>query len=160
MRPAFNRIAPGAAGAADRDAAAPEKDTAIMNTRPPSQRQLRVGEMVRHALSGLLQRGEVPDLENEVVSITEVAMSPDLKIATVYVSPLGGGDARGLVKKLAANAKLIRGRISPALRQMRYMPQFRFQPDTSFDNYARSDALLHEPHVARDLDTNGEEEDD
>lgn len=131
-----------------------------MTNKPPSQRQLRVGEMVRHALSDLLQRGEIPDpvIENTVVSITEVAMSPDLKIATVYLSPLGGGDPQPLIRALADHHKLIRGRLSPALRQLRYMPALRFKADTSFDNFARIDALLHEPHVARDLDPDGEEE--
>ena len=133
-----------------------------MTTKAPSQRQLRVGEMVRHALSNLLQRGEVSDpvIESNVVSITEVAMSPDLKIATVFVAPLGGGDPQPLIRALAGNQKLIRGRLSPALRQLRYMPALRFRADTSFDAYARIDALLHEPHVARDLDHNGEDEED
>lgn len=125
----------------------------------PSQRQLRVGELVRHALTKLLQRGEVPDplLEKTVVSITEVSMSPDLKIATVFISPLGVSDPQPIIKALAANQKLIRGRISPALRQMKYMPEFRFRSDTSFDNYAKIDQLLHRPEVAQDLDNNDED---
>ncbi len=124
----------------------------------PTQRQLRVGEMVRHAMTQLLQRGEIPDplLEKTVISITEVSMSPDLKIATVFISPLGIADAQPVIKALAVNQKLIRGKISPALRQMKYMPEFRFRSDTSFDNYAKIDALLHRPEVAQDLD---EEED-
>lgn len=129
-----------------------------MPAKGPSQRQLRVGELVRHALTALLQRGEIPDpeIETAVVSITEVAMSPDLKIATVYLSPLGVSDPQPLIKALARNAKLIRGRISPALSQMKYMPELRFRPDTSFDNYAKIDALLHDPRVARDLDEDGD----
>ena len=124
----------------------------------PSQRQLRVGEQVRHALAELISRGEVRDdtLEHTVVSISEVAMSPDLKIATAYVSPLGGGDGDVIVKALAKNAKFIRGRLTPALRQMKYMPEFRFRLDTSFDNYDRISRLLRSPEVARDL---GSEED-
>ena len=99
------------------------------SAKGPSQRQLRVGEMVRHALQALLQRGEVQDdtLEKTVISITEVSMSPDLKIATCYVSPLGGGDAKPIIKALASNAKFIRGRLSPYLNQMKYMPEFRFR---------------------------------
>lgn len=130
-----------------------------MPAKPASQRQLRVGEMVRHALTQLLQRGEIPDpvIENSVVSITQVEMSPDLKIATVFLSPLGGGDPQPLIKALAQNQKLIRGRISPALRQMKYMPEFRFRADTSFDNFARIDKLLHSPEVARDLDDDGKD---
>lgn len=131
-----------------------------MVSKPPSQRQLRVGEMVRHALSALLQRGEIPDpvIEKTVISITEVAMSPDLKVATVFLSPLGQDDPQPVIKALAANQKLIRGRLSPSLRQLRYIPEFRFRPDTSFDNYARIDALLHDPAVARDLDHDEDEE--
>lgn len=120
----------------------------------PSQRQLRVGEMVRHALIQLLQRGEIPDpvIERTVISITEVSMSPDLKIATVFLSPLGIDDPQPVIKALAHHAKLIRGRISPALRQMKYMPEFRFRADTSFDNYAKIDRILHSPEVARDIE--------
>ena len=120
----------------------------------PSQRQLRVGEMVRHALTQLLQRGEVQDdlLERTVISISEVAMSPDLKIATCYVSPLGGGDAKAIIKALANNAKFIRGKLSPHLNQMKYMPEFRFREDTSFDNYSKIDALLQQETVKRDLE--------
>ncbi|QDZ01276.1 30S ribosome-binding factor RbfA [Nitratireductor mangrovi] len=120
----------------------------------PSQRQLRVGEQVRHALSDVLQRGEVRDelIENTVISISEVRMSPDLKIATAFVAPLGAADEDAVVKALARNAKFIRGRVSGALRQLKYMPEFRFRPDTSFDNMSRIDELLRSPEVARDLD--------
>jgi ribosome-binding factor A len=119
----------------------------------PSQRQLRVGEQVRHALSDMLQRGEVRDdlIESSVISISEVRMSPDLKIATAFVSPLGAKDAEAVIAALNRNARFIRGRISPALRQMRYMPEFRFRLDTSYDNMAKIDELLRSPEVARDL---------
>lgn len=127
--------------------------------KPPSQRQLRVGEQVRHALSDLLRRGEIidPVVENSVVSISEVRMSPDLKIATAFVSPLGAADDELVVKALNSHAKFIRGRVTHALRQMKYMPEFRFRLDTSFDNYSRIDDLLRSPEVARDL---GHETDD
>lgn len=119
----------------------------------PSQRQLRVGENVRHALTKLLQRGEVQDpaIDGLVLSVSEVQMSPDLKIATVYVTAFGQADMQPVVKALAANAKFIRGRVTPELRQMKYMPTFRFRSDTSFDNYSKIDALLKSPAVARDL---------
>ena len=131
------------------------------NNSGPSQRQLRVGEQVRHALSDILQRGDVRDdlLEKTVISISEVRMSPDLKIATAFVSPLGAADGDAVIKALAANAKYIRGRISGALRQMKYMPEFRFRLDTSFDNMAKIDELLRSPEVARDLDHDRKEED-
>ncbi|MGO4839095.1 30S ribosome-binding factor RbfA, partial [Rhizobiaceae sp. 2RAB30] len=98
-----------------------------------SQRQLRVGEQVRHALSEMLQRGEVRDdlIETTVISVSEVRMSPDLKIATAFVSPLGARDADAVVAALNRNARFVRGRMSPALRQMKYMPEFRFRLDTS-----------------------------
>src|SRR5882672_9116432 len=98
-----------------------------------SQRQLRVGEQARHALSELLQRGEVRDdvIEKTVISVSEVRMSPDLKVATAFVSPLGAKDSAAVIEALNRHARFIRGRMSPALRQMRYMPEFRFKLDTS-----------------------------
>ncbi len=125
----------------------------------PSQRMLRVGEQVRHALSDMLQRGEIREdlIESTVISISEVRMSPDLKIATAFVSPLGAKDDDAVIEALNRNAKFIRGRVSSALRQMKYMPEFRFRRDTSYDNFAKIDALLHSPEVARDLDKDDEE---
>ena len=125
----------------------------------PSQRMLRVGEQVRHALSDVLQRGEVRDdvIESTVISISEVRMSPDSKIATAFVSPLAAKDNDAVIKALARNAKFIRGRVSGALRQMRSMPEFRFRLNTSYDNMAKIDQLLRSPEVARDL---AEEEDE
>ncbi|RWB75582.1 30S ribosome-binding factor RbfA [Mesorhizobium sp.] len=124
------------------------------STAGPSQRMLRVGEQVRHALSETLQRGEIVDpvIENAVVSVSEVRMSPDLKIATAFVSPLGVVDTDAVVGALNRHAKFIRGRVSGALRQMKYMPEFRFRLDTSFDNFAKINELLKSPEVARDLD--------
>lgn len=124
------------------------------STAGPSQRMLRVGEQVRHALSETLQRGEIidPVIENSVISISEVRMSPDLKLATAFVSPLGAANDEAVVQALNNHAKFIRGRVTHALRQMKYMPEFRFRLDTSFDNFARIDELLKSPEVARDLD--------
>ena len=129
-------------------------------SKGPSQRQLRVGEQVRHALTEILQRGEVRDpvLEGSVLSVNEVRMSPDLKIATVYVTALGREDMDPIIKALAANAKFIRGRASHALSQMKYMPQFRFRADTSYDNFSKIDELLRSPEVARDLDHDPQED--
>ncbi|MER9933591.1 MULTISPECIES: 30S ribosome-binding factor RbfA [unclassified Mesorhizobium] len=122
-------------------------------TSSPSQRMLRVAEQVRHALSETLQRGEIIDplIENTVVSVSEVRMSPDLKVATAFVSPLGAKDTDAVVEALNKHAKFIRGRVSSALRQMKFMPEFRFKLDTSFDNFARINDLLKSPEVARDL---------
>mgnify|MGYP001811975142 FL=1 len=123
-------------------------------TNEPSQRQLRVGENVRHALTQLIQRGDIQDpaLDGVVISVSEVQMSPDLKIATAFVTAFGQSDMQPIVKALATNAKFIRGRVTPALREMKYMPSFRFRQDTSFDNFSKIDKLLKSPQVARDLD--------
>ena len=126
----------------------------------PSQRMLRVGEQVRAALTQVLQRGEVRDdlIEKTVISISEVRMSPDLKIATAYVSPLGVADHAGVIAALNRNAKFIRGRLSRQHRQMKYMPEVRFRDDTSFDNYSKIDALLRSPEVSRDLDAGNDDD--
>jgi len=107
----------------------------------------------------VLQRGEVlePLIETTVISISEVRMSPDLKIATAFVSPLGAANDEAVVEALNNHAKFIRGRASHALRQMKYMPEFRFRLDTSFDNFARINEILKSPEVARDLGREDEE---
>ena len=121
---------------------------------------LRVGEQVRAAITQVLQRGEVRDplIEMTVIAISEVRMSTDLKHATAYVSPLGVTDHDTIIDALNRNAKFIRGRIGPQLRQMKYMPDVRFRDDTSFDNYKKIDELLRSPEVARDLES-GEDDD-
>ncbi len=126
----------------------------------PSQRQLRVGEQVRAAITDVLQRGNVRDslLETTVISISEVRMSPDLKIATAFVTPLGAADHDAVVEALNRNARFIRKQVTPALRQMKYMPELRFRDDTSFENYRRIDSLLRSPQVQRDL-ARGDDED-
>lgn len=119
----------------------------------PTQRMLRVGEMVRHALTTVLQRNDIidPVLETTVISVTQVAMSPDLTVATAFIQPVGVEDAKPVIDALTRHGRYIRGALGPALRQMRTMPQIRFRLDTSFDNYAKIDALLRSPAVARDL---------
>jgi ribosome-binding factor A len=133
-------------------------------TRPtssaPSQRMLRIGEQVRAALTQVLQRGEVRDeiIEATVISISEVRMSPDLKIATAYVTPLGVSDHSIVIEALNRHARFIRGRLGPQLRQMKYMQEVRFRDDTSFDNYKKIDELLRSPEVSRDLDGDNDEQ--
>ena len=92
-----------------------------------------------------------------MVSVSEVRMSPDLKVATAFVSPLGAKDTAAVIDALNKHAKFVRGRVSGALRQMKYMPEFRFRLDTSFDNFARINDLLKSPEVARDLDNDKDE---
>lgn len=128
----------------------------------PSQRMLRVGEQVRAAITQVLQRGEVRDelIEKTVISVSEVRMSTDLRVATAYVTPLGLPDHQAVIEALNRNAKYIRGRLGGQLRQMKYMPEVRFRDDTSFDNYKKIDELLRSPEVQRDLgkDASGEEQ--
>jgi len=122
-----------------------------------SQRQLRVGELVRHALSDILLRGEVHDsaLEGTVVTIPEVRMSPDLKVATVFVMPLGGKDGAAIVAAFERHRKFLRGDVAHRVN-LRYAPDLRFRLDTSFDEGDRIDALLRAPEVRRDLDEDDE----
>ena len=119
----------------------------------PSQRQLRVGELIRHALSTILMRGGVmdPDLDGIAITVPEVRMSPDLKIATCFVMPLGGKGGDLVVKALARNARFLRGVLARDV-DLRYMPQLRFLLDTSFDEGDHIDRLLRSPGVARDLE--------
>lgn len=119
----------------------------------PSQRQLRVGELVRHALAEVLARGDFSDpaLGKTLITVPEVRMSPDLKIATCYVMPLGGKDEKAVLAVLEANAKPLRGEVGHRI-DLKFTPELRFRLDTSFDEGARIDALLRSPDVARDLD--------
>jgi ribosome-binding factor A len=122
---------------------------------------LRVGELVRHEISALLTRGEIIDdvLETATVTVPEVRMTNDLKIAMTYVMPLGGENVEEVVKALNRHAKFIRGRIAPTL-DLKFAPEFRFFADTTFDEYGRIDALLKSDRVQRDLGPRDDEEDE
>jgi ribosome-binding factor A len=117
----------------------------------PSQRMLRVGELIRHALSDLFSRGTVADpvLEGHVVTVPSVRMSPDLKLATAYVMPLGGRDVEDVLQALERNRKFLRGEIAHRIN-MRFAPELRFRIDGSFDYGAKIDALLDSPKVQKD----------
>ena len=121
---------------------------------------LRVGELVRHALAGLFARGEVedPELEGAVITVPEVRMSPDLKLANAYIIPLGGERAAEIVEALNRHRKFIRGRIAPEL-DLKYAPEVKFFVDNTFDEFGRIDALLRTDRVQRDLgkDTDADE---
>lgn len=119
----------------------------------PSQRQLRAGELIRHALSEIFLRGETgdPELEKLGVSVHEVQLSPDLKIATAYVRTLVDGTDERALEALNRNKKYIRGLLAKKV-EMRYMPEIRFRIDTALDYATKIDELLHRPEVARDLD--------
>lgn len=113
---------------------------------------LRVGELVRHALASLFSRGEIEDpvLEGAVITVPEVRMTPDLKLANAYVMPLGGLRADEIVEALNRHRRFIRGRIAPEL-DLKFAPEVRFFVDTTFDEFGRIDALLRSDRVQRDL---------
>ena len=118
----------------------------------PSQRQLRTGELIRHALAGIFLRGETgdPDLERLTPSVVEVQISPDLKIATAYVRTLIVGKEQVLLEALNRNRKYIRGLVAPRL-EMKFTPEIRYRVDTALDYASKVDDLLRSPEVARDL---------
>ncbi|MBQ0823624.1 30S ribosome-binding factor RbfA [Microvirga terrae] len=117
----------------------------------PSQRQQRVAELIRHALAEVLSRGDLQDdvLTRNVITIPEVRMSPDLKLATAYVMPLGGRDEDAVLKALDKNKKLLRQEVARRVN-LKFAPDLRFRRDESFDEAARIDALLRSERVARD----------
>jgi ribosome-binding factor A len=122
---------------------------------------LRVGELVRHALAGLFTRGEIEDdaLAGKVITVPEVRMSPDLKLATAYIMPLGGEGAAEVVAALNRHQRFIRGRIAPEL-DLKYAPEVRFHVDETFEEYGKIDALLRSDRVQRDLHGDDEDDDD
>ncbi|HVI31694.1 30S ribosome-binding factor RbfA [Phenylobacterium sp.] len=118
----------------------------------PSQRQLRAGELVRHALVEILREEDITDpaLEGVSVTVTEVRMSPDLRHATIFVEPLGGGHAEEVVGGLNRHAKFIRGRLGRHI-ELKFTPDLKFLHDESFNEAARMSRLFDDPRVRRDL---------
>ncbi len=118
----------------------------------PSQRQSRVAELVRHALAERLSRGDIQDpvLTSHVITVPEVRMSPDLKIATAYIMPLGGQDERAVLEALAQNGKVLRQQVARRVN-LRFAPELRFRRDETFDEAARIDAVLRSEKVRRDV---------
>jgi ribosome-binding factor A len=118
----------------------------------PTQRQLRVGEELRHAVASVLERGEIrdPDLAGRKVTVTQVTVSPDLRNATVFIVPLGGGETAGLVAGLKRAKSYLRHELS-RLVQLRSVPDLAFVADTTFDQASRIDAILRSPEVRRDV---------
>ena len=124
-----------------------------------SQRQLRVGELVRHALAELLARGEVHDpvIEGHLITVPEVKMTADLRLATVYVMPLGGRDADAVVAALERNKRYLRGEIARHVN-LKFAPDIRFRIDERFEEAERIEKLLRTPAVQRDLDNKTDDE--
>ena len=118
-----------------------------------SQRQLRVGETVRHAVAGILAQGSVHDLdlEGHIITVPEVRMSPDLKLATIYVMPLGGRDTDLVMAALERNKKFLRGEVARRVN-LKFAPDIRFRADDRFDEAERIEKLLRTPAVQRDLE--------
>jgi ribosome-binding factor A len=119
--------------------------------KAPSQRMLRIGELIRHKLAEMLSRGEIHDdvLASHVITIPEVRLSPDLKLATVYVMPLGGQDLKPVIEALTRNKKYIRAEVAHTLN-LRYAPDLRFREDETFEEATRIDRLLDSEKVRRD----------
>jgi ribosome-binding factor A len=134
-----------------------QHDTA--RTSAPSQRQLRVGELVRHALADMLARGEVHDpvIEGHLITVPEVQMTADLRLATIYVVPLGGRDSDAVLAALERNKRFLRGEIARHVN-LKFAPDIRFRLDERFDEAERIEKLLRTPAVRRDLEHNADDE--
>ena len=119
----------------------------------PSQRQLRVGELIRHKLAEMLSRGDIHDdvLAAHVITVPEVRMSPDLKLATVFVMPLGGEDVRPVLAALERNKRYMRGEVAHAVN-LKFAPELRFRFDETFDEGSRIDAILSSPRARADIE--------
>jgi ribosome-binding factor A len=117
-----------------------------------SPRQLRVGELIRHALAELFSRGEIHDpvIETHMITVPEVHMSADLRLATIYIVPLGGRDEQKVLDALEANKRYMRGEIARRIN-LKFAPEIRFRVDDRFDEAERIEKLLQTPEVQRDL---------
>lgn len=127
----------------------------------PSQRMLRVGELVRHALAQLFARGDIEDdeLAGATVTVPEVRMSPDLRVANAYVMPLGGERAAEIVAALNRHQRFIRGRVAPEI-DLKFAPEIRFFVDETFAEFGKIDALLKSDRVQRDLHHDDDDDED
>lgn len=136
--------------------------------RAPSQRQLRVGEQVRHVLAEVLARGDVHDdaLTGMLISVLEVRMSPDLRQGTVLVMPLGGSSLLGksgeaeAVEVLNKHAKTLRHEVSRRLRELKFSPELKFRIDDRYDEVQRIEKIFHQDRVRRDLAAKAETDQD
>ena len=118
-----------------------------------SQRQLRVGELIRHELADMLTRGEIHDpvIQGHLITVPEVRMSPDLRLATIYIMPLAGRDTDDVIAAFERNKKFLRGEVAHQIN-LKFAPELRFRADDRFEEAERIDRLLRSPDVKRDLD--------
>jgi ribosome-binding factor A len=118
-----------------------------------SQRQLRVGELIRHELADMLARGDIHDpvIQAHLITVPEVRMAADLRLATIYVMPLGGRDVEAVIAALDRNKRYVRGEIAKRVN-LKFAPEIRFRVDERFDEAERIEKLLRTPAVQRDLD--------
>jgi len=123
-----------------------------------SQRQLRVGELIRHEFADMLARGDVHDavVEGHMITVPEVRVSADLRLATIYIMPLGGRDEKEVLDALERNNRYVRGEIARRVN-LKFAPEIRFRIDERFDEAERIEKLLRTPAVRRDLKRRGEE---
>src|SRR5262244_1472078 len=135
-----------------------KKDHHRDSTPGGSQRQLRVGELVRHALAEMLTRGDVHDpvIEGHLITVPEVRMTADLRLATIYVMPMGGRDIEEVLAALDRNKKYLRGEIARRVN-LKFAPEIRFRVDERFDEAERIEKLLRTPRVRRDLDSDADD---
>jgi ribosome-binding factor A len=128
-----------------------KKGSSTASAKGPSQRMLRVGELIRHKVAEMLVRGELHDdvIAGHSITIPEVRLSPDLKLATVYVMPLGGKDIKPVIEALMRHRKYIRAQVAHTL-DLRYAPDLRFREDETFEEATRIDRLLDSPKVKQD----------
>lgn len=128
--------------------------------RDPSPRQLRVGELIRHALAEILARGNVRDpvIRSHIITVPEVRMSADLRLATIYVMPLGGRDRSEVLAALDRNRRYLRGEVARRVN-LKFAPDIRFRIDERFDEAERIEQLLRSPRVLRDLSRDDDDED-
>lgn len=123
------------------------------SAKAPTQRMLRIGELIRHRIAELLVRGDIHDdvIASHSITIPEVRISHDMRLATIYVMPLGGDDMKPVIDALERNKKYIRAQVAQTLN-LRYAPDLRFREDQTFEEATRIDRLLDSPHVRQDIE--------
>lgn len=123
------------------------------SAKAPTQRMLRIGELIRHRIAQLLVRGDIHDdvIASHSITIPEVRISHDMKLATIYVMPLGGDDMKPVIDALERNKKYIRAQVAQTLN-LRYAPDLRFREDQTFEEATRIDRLLDSAHVRQDIE--------